>query len=332
MLRFIETGDLLVSLPPSGRIVLLERDVDADGRPDRRHDLLTGLSRPHGIDIYDGWLYVAETGTVGRIRFNANARSVSGTLARIGEFPGGGQHWTRTLRFGPDGWMYVSIGSSCNVCREADPRRAALLRFRPDGTEGQVYATGLRNTVGFDWRAGMNELYGTDNGRDFLGDKVPPCELNRIDSGKFYGWPYAYGDKVPDPDFGAGNEDKVLRSVAPVHNFAAHTAPLGISFIRGRGLPAAYHGAALVALHGSWNRTEKVGYEVVSLHFESGEKIAERKFVTGFELDEDVIGRPVDVAEGPDGAIYISDDFSGSIYRVAYRGMATFPRFPERRR
>ncbi len=319
LLRFTETGDLLVSLTHTGRIVLLEHDVDADGRPDGSHDLLTGLKWPHGIDLYSGWLYVAETHRVGRIRFDVKKRRVSGTLEHVLELPAGGRHAMRTVRFGPDGWLYVSVGSSCNACEERDPRRAALLRARPDGTEAHLYASGLRNTVGFDWRPGANELYGTDNGRDFLGDDAPPCELNRIELGQFYGWPYANGGRIPDPDFGKDHEDKVRASAAPVHTFGAHTSPLGISFISGKGLPKDYQGAALVALHGSWNRTEKVGYEVVSLHFDEKEEIMERKFATGFELDEDVIGRPVDVAEGPDGAIYISDDFTGSVYRVIYR-------------
>ncbi len=325
MLRFTATGDLLVSLPLEGRIVLLEPDADANGRPDGRHDLLSGLDRPHGIDIHHGWLYVAETNAIGRIRFDANARRVDGPLERLVALPGGGQHRTRTLRFGPDGWMYVSVGSSCNACVEQNPLRATMIRFRPDGSEQQIYATGLRNTVGFDWRPNRNELYGADNGRDFLGDDFPPCELNRIEHGKFYGWPYANGDKVPDPDFGKGKEYEIQRSVSPAHHFGAHTAPLGMSFIRGRDLPAAYRDAALVALHGSWNRTERVGYEIVSLHFNDTEgksEITERRFATGFEQDEDVIARPVDVAEGPDGAIYISDDFSGSIYRVSYRKSA----------
>lgn len=321
MLRFTETGDLLVSLPRAGRIVLLERDADGSGRPDGRRDLLNGLKRPHGIDLHDGWLYVAETTAVGRIRFDATKKTTFGEFERIvTTLPGGGGHRTRTLRFGPDGWMYVSVGSSCNACEEANPRRAAMLRFRPDGSEGEIYATGLRNSVGFDWHPGTAQLYGTDNGRDFLGDDLPPCELNRIERGKFYGWPYAHGHQVPDPDFGEDNEEKVRDSVPPAHNFSAHTSPLGIAFLNGTGLPETYRSAALVALHGSWNRTEKSGYEVVSLHFDRSGKITERKFATGFEVDEDVIGRPVDVAEGPDQAIYISDDFTGSIYRVVYAG------------
>lgn len=319
MLRFTEHGDLLVSLPDSGRIMLLHRDTDGDAHPDARQDLLTGLNRPHGMDLHDGWLYVAETDAIGRIRFDSQGRRVTGMYERIASLPGEGGHWSRTLRFGPDGRMYVTAGSSCNVCQETDRRRAAMLRFNPDGGESEIYATGLRNTVGFDWRPGTDRLYGVDNGRDWLGDDFPPCELNLIEQGRFYGWPYANGNRMPDPDYGAGHRDEIRNSIAPVHAFGAHTAPLGITFLRGSHWPSEYRNAALVALHGSWNRTRKQGYEVVSLHFQPDGTISERPFVTGFEKDEEVIGRPVDVAEGPDGAIYLSDDYTGSIYKLAYR-------------
>ncbi|MDF9392902.1 MULTISPECIES: PQQ-dependent sugar dehydrogenase [Methylococcus] len=319
MLRFTGTGDLLVSQPNAGAIVLLEKDADGDGHPDGRRQLLTDLSRPHGLDLRNGWLYVAETYGVVRVRYDATQRQTSGAPETVvSGIPGGGNHWSRTLKFGPDGGMYVSVGSSCNVCIEDDPLRATLLRFEPDGTKRQIYATGLRNTVGFDWHPGTRELYGTDNGRDLLGDDFPPCELNRIEKGGFYGWPYANGNRVPDPDYGRGHEADIQRSLPPVYEFRAHVAPLGMVFLKGAGLPQDYRGAALVALHGSWNRSKKQGYEVVSLHFGADGRIAERPFMSGFNIDEDVIGRPVDVAEGPDGAIYVSDDYAGAIYRVRY--------------
>lgn len=318
-LRFTETGDLLVSQPRSGRVLLLLRDADGDGRADGRQVLLEGLHRPHGLDIHEGWLYVGETDAVVRVRFDAEGRHTSGDLERVVTgLPTGGSHWTRTVRLGDDGWMYVSVGSSCNVCLEEDERRAALLRFRPDGSEPEVYATGLRNAVGFDWRPVTGELFATDNGRDLLGDDFPPCELNRVVRRGFYGWPLANGDRIPDPDHGAGHEQEIRDSIPPTHGFRAHTAPLGISFVRGEGLPSVYRGAALVALHGSWNRSEKDGYEVVSLHWLPDGSVEERDFLWGFLEDGDVIGRPVDVAEGPDGAIYVSDDYAGSIYRVAW--------------
>jgi glucose/arabinose dehydrogenase/mono/diheme cytochrome c family protein len=318
-LRITPSGDLLVSQPRLGRITLLGADADGDGAPDARLALLEGLNRPHGLDLYDGWLYVGEADAIVRVRFDPVTRHVSGPIERVvTDLPTGGNHWTRTVRFGPDGWMYVSIGSSCNACEEEDERRATLMRFRPDGSAGEIYASGLRNTVGFDWDPRTGILYGTDNGRDLLGDDTPPCELNRIERGGDYGWPVAYGDKVPDPELGKGHSERISTSRPTAHAFAAHTAPLGITFLRAETWPAPYRGAALVSLHGSWNRTRKQGYEVVSLHFGERGSIAERKFVHGFELNGDVIGRPVDVAEGPDGAVYVSDDYTGSIYRVAY--------------
>jgi glucose/arabinose dehydrogenase len=319
-LKITSAGDLLVSLPSSGRVMLLERDGDGDGQADGRRELLTGLNRPHGMDIYDGWLYVAETSAIGRVRFNAEQRRITGEIERVVTgLPGGGNHWVRSVRFGPDGWMYVSVGSSCNVCEEGDKRRAALLRFRPDGSGAEIYASGLRNTTAYAWQPGSGALFGGDIGRDFLGDDLPPEELNLIERGKFYGWPYANGERVADPDFGARNPARVLDSVGPRHTFPAHSTPLGLIFLRGERLPADYRGAALVALHGSWNRSKKIGYEVVSLHFTAG-GIAERKFLTGFLRDENVVGRPVDLAEGPDGAIYLSDDYAGSIYRITHGG------------
>jgi glucose/arabinose dehydrogenase len=323
-LRFTPGGDLLVSQPRGGRVVLLEADHDGDGRSDGRRDVVTGLNRPHGMDLRDGWLYVAEADAVGRIRFDGRTGRTTGAFDRVVTgLPGGGNHWTRTLRFGPDGWMYVSIGSSCNVCRESDPRRASIMRFHPDGTGGEIYATGLRNAVGFDWRPEDGELYATDNGRDLLGDDFPPCELDHVVQGGFYGWPVANGNRVPDPDFGKGAEARIAASIPPVHGFRAHNAPLGITFLRGQDLPEDYRGAALVALHGSWNRTRKDGYEVVSLHWRADGAIEERDFLTGFldRSDDEVVGRPVDVAEGPDGAVYVSDDYAGAVYRVS-RGRA----------
>jgi hypothetical protein len=214
--------------------------------------------------------------------------------------------------------MYVSIGSSCNVCIEKDRRRAAIVRYRTDGSGEEIYASGLRNSVGFDWQPGTGDLYATDNGRDMLGDNFPPCELNRIVQGGFYGFPFANGDRVPDPDLGKGHEAEIARSILPVHGFRAHNAPLGITFVRNPKAPPELTGTALVALHGSWNRTKKDGYKVVSLRWGEGGAIVERDFLWGFEKDENVIGRPVDVAEGPDGAFYVSDDYAGAIYRVTY--------------
>ena len=320
MLEVTDSGDVLVSLPASGRVVLLQRDDADNGKSDGQIDLVSNLDRPHGLDIHEGWLFIAEADALGRIKFDSNNRTTAGDYERIvTELPRGGNHWSRSVRIGPDGLIYVSVGSSCNVCIENDPRRAAILRFNLDGSGAEIFASGLRNTVGFDWRPDTGLLYGVDNGRDLLGDDFPPCELNIIERNGFYGWPYANGDRVPDPDLGDGRTAEIRGSIAPVHGFAAHTAPLGMTFLRNSGLPENYRQTLLVALHGSWNRSERQGYEVLSLHFRKDGGIVERKFASGFEIDEDVIGRPVDVAQGINGEIFISDDYTGMVYRVVYR-------------
>lgn len=195
-----------------------------------------------------------------------------------------------------------------------------MLRFRPDGSGEETFATGLRNSAGFDWHPESGALYATENGRDLLGDDFPPCELNKLVRGGFYGFPVANGNRRPDPDLGEGEGKRIEASIPPAHSFAAHNAPLGMTFVRGRGVPESYRGAALVALHGSWNRTKKDGYKVVSLHWGSDGSIEERDFVTGWLVDDNVIGRPADVTEGPDGAFYIADDYAGVIWRVAHTG------------
>ena len=318
MLRFTAAGDLLASSPTNGQVVLLKRDANGDGRADGQQVLLDKLHSPTGLALHDGWLYVAETDGVLRVRFDATERAISGVPEHIiRDLPSGG-HWTKTVGIGPDGWLYLTMGSSCNVCIEHDPRRAAMTRYHLDGSGEERYATGLRNSVGFDWQPGTGALYATDNGRDLLGDDFPPCELNRIVAGGFYGWPYANGDRVPDPDVGQGKADLIATSIPPAHGFTAHVAPLGMTFYTGSAFPERYRGAIFVAQHGSWNRSTKSGYKVVALLFQPDGSLREEDFASGFEINEEVFGRPVDVAVGPDGGLYVSDDFTGSIYRISY--------------
>lgn len=334
MMRFTRSGDLLVSAPRQGKVFLLERDRNQDGRPDAVRVLLEGLNQPHGLAVMKEWIYVAEADTIFRVPFDDTNGKITGPIDRIIRgLPDGGNHWTRTIGIGPDNYLYLSVGSSCNVCVEEDPRRAAINRFDLDGENGRVYATGLRNAVGFAWNPRTFDLYATDNGRDLLGDDFPPCELDLVVDGADYGWPYANGDRVPDPDYGSA-QDKVSASRPPAHAFAAHTAPLGIAFYTGRSFPERYQDAALVALHGSWNRSTMSGYKVVALMFGANGTITEEDFAVGFEKDDEVAGRPVDVAIGPDGAAYVSDDFTGAIYRIAYgapitRGAAPSPNVGE---
>jgi glucose/arabinose dehydrogenase/cytochrome c551/c552 len=318
MMLALPNGDLLVSTPASGQVHVLAADKDGDGKADRTWSLIEGLSRPHGLALHEGYLYIAEDNAIGRAPigsgdgdFGPYERIVTGLTSK-------GNHWSKTIDIGPDGKLYMSSGSTCNVCEEEDPRRAAMMRFDSDGKNGEILATGLRNSVGFDW-APDGTLYATENSRDLLGDDFPPEEFNKIEKGKFYGWPYVNGFGVLDPDFGPGNEGKMDETTFPAHGFKPHNAPLGMTFVTGDTLPADYQDTALVALHGSWNRSQKDGYKVVSLHFD-GETIQERDFMTGFLTNGKVIGRPVDVEQDASGALYVSDDYTGTIYKLVYGG------------
>ena len=229
VLRVTDGNHVLVASPGTGRVLILYSDEDDDGRSDGNDVVLEGLNGPNGIDLFNGFLYVAEEDRVGRIGFDG--RQTSGTYeVLVKDLPGGGNHWKKTLRIGPDGLMYVAVGSSCNVCEEKDRRRGTLLQYQPDGSDETVFATGLRNSAGFDWSPSDGQLYATDNGRDLLGDEFPPCELNLVVDGGFYGWPYANGARIPDPDLGNDKQALIANSIPPVFDFPAHNAPLGIVF------------------------------------------------------------------------------------------------------
>lgn len=313
------TGDLILSQPRGGFVVLLLADRDGDGRSDGRRNLFEGLDRPNGVDLHDGWLYIAEGTTVSRVRFDAENGATQGALEPlISGLTADGNHWRKTARVGPDGKLYLGQGSTCNVCLEKDPRRATMMRFDLDGTNGKIIATGVRNPYGFDWAPWDSSLYATENSRDLLGDDLPADELNRIVDGGFYGWPFVHGRQVVDPQYGEGNAARIAEAIAPAHEFRAHNAPLGIRFLKHPERSEEFRRAALVALHGSWNRSEPDGYKVVSLHWSEDGVIEERPFLDGFRGEAGLIGRPVDVAEGSDGSIYVSDDYAGVVYRVRY--------------
>lgn len=321
VLRFTAYGDLLASVPRRGQVILIPRI--SSGQAGDYRVLLEDLNRPHGLELHNGWLYIGETDAVARIRLDAESGTVSGELERVlTGLPAGGNHWTRTLRLGPDGWLYLQVGSSCNVCLEEDERRASMMRVRPDGSGAEIYASGLRNTVGWDWQPGSGAMYGVDNGRDMLGDDFPPGEVNLISPGNFYGWPFYNGANRPDPDLGDHPALSEKTPVAPVYELDAHSAPLSLHFLRPP-FPPGLEEAALVSLHGSWNRSKKSGYKLVSLHWDEDGEWTEKPFLTGFEKDEEVSGRPVDIVRGPDGAIYVSDDYSRAVYRISWAEAAT---------
>jgi glucose/arabinose dehydrogenase len=307
-----EQGYLLITQPRSGTVLALHPDTDGDGVSDGRHVVIDGLNRPHGVDVHEGWLYIGESDAIGRVRLTAQAE-LAGDYERLLSGLGDEGHWTKTVRIGPDGWLYFNSGSSCNVCLEEDSMRATMQRMQTDGKQLETVAGGLRNTVGFDWAPWDQALYGTDNGRDLLGDDYPPCELNLIENGAFYGWPYRNAANDGDPDFGEQMPQN-LQPLAPVYEFAAHNAPLGMRFLRHQ---AGAERSALVALHGSWNRSEADGYKVLRLRWDERGDISGQDFLAGFIQADGILGRPVDIVESRQGEVFVSDDYTGVVYRVS---------------
>jgi glucose/arabinose dehydrogenase len=309
LMAFDEQGVLHVTLTRAGVVAALP-DQDGDGVADRLVTVRSGLDRPHGLAFRDGWLYIAETGRVVRLRGEQGGLERPTQETVVADLPAGGGHYTRTLGFGPDGGLYVSVGSSCNACQEADARRAAILRFEPDGTGGRIYARGLRNAVGFTWQPGTGALFATNNGRDLLGDDLPPETLNVVHDGDDFGWPRCHAGRLVDPDFGGpGACDGVA---APRAEMQAHAAPLGLTFY-----PDA--SSVLVALHGSWNRSVPVPPHLVHVMLEPDGGATVEPFATGWQLgggEGSRWGRTVDVAVGPDGSLYVSDDGAGAVYRL----------------
>jgi glucose/arabinose dehydrogenase len=315
-----QRGTLLVSVPRAGRVIALPDD-NRDGRADGIVPVVEGLELPHGLAFLDGQLHVAETGRVVRFDYDPATRRVRGSsTVVVPNLPARGNHWTRTLTIGPDGRLYVSVGSSCNSCEERDNRRAAIYRSDADGRGGVPFATGLRNAVGIAFRPGTSELWATVNGRDWLGDDRPAEYITRVEEGGFYGWPYCHwttAGLVPDPDLGGGNHCKAVRH--PSLLYQAHTAPLGLAFYTGSQFPAEYRGDLLVALHGSWNRSVPAGYKVIRVRL-GGATPAAEDFATGWLVGGRYWGRPVDLTVAPDGALFVSDDNLGAVYRITYRG------------
>lgn len=315
LMAWSPSGDLMVSIPQRGQVVLLP-DRDRDGRADRAVVFAADLDRPHGLAWRDGWLYVAETGRIVRLRDGDGDGRADRQEVMVAELPAGGGHWTRTVTFGPDGKMYVSVGSSCDVCEEADPRRAAILQFNEDGSGGRIFARGIRNAVGLTWHPASGRLWATNNGRDWLGDDLPPETVIVVADGAHFGWPYCHAGDLPDPDF--PREGFCARSTPPAVKMQAHSAPLGLAFYTGTRFPPEYRGNLFVAFHGSWNRSVPTGYKVVRIPFTGDKPGPVLDFATGWLQGRSAWGRPVDVLVGAEGALFVSDDGGGRIYRITY--------------
>lgn len=311
-MAFSPDGVLFTTVIGDGKVIALP-DKDKNGKSDKIITFVEGLRNPHGIDFYDGYIYIGETHQVVRFKYNGMNSGADKKEIIVPNLPTGG-HSTRTVRFGPDGKMYVSIGSSCNVCVEKDERRAAIMQYNADGSGGRIFAKGLRNSVGITWHPDTKELWATDNGRDWLGNDLPPEEINIVKNGDHYGWPYCYGDGVIDPDY--GKSDFCKTTTSPAFKMQAHSAPLGLTFYTGKLFPKEFLGDLFVAFHGSWNRTEPTGYKVVRIKMKDGKPEKIEDFATGWLQGQRATGRPVDIIVGPDGSLYVSDDRGGMIYRI----------------
>lgn len=281
--------------------------------------LLSGLYVPHSVFYRGGYLYVAQDDRVSRWRYSAASVSLTGGQRIVSGIPAGGRHLTRTLTFGPDGSIYVSVGSSCNECVDAADR-AVIMRYRPDGSGGQVYARGLRNAVGLAWQPGTGRLWAVDNGQDLLGDNLPPDELDLIRQGGDYGWPYCYGNGQRDTSVPAP-AGYCAHTINPAVGLQAHSAPLGLTFYAGTQLPARYRGGVFVAYHGSASRSQPTGYKVVYIPISGTHAGTPQDVVTGWLTGGGAAwGRPVGLLVAADGSLLISDDQAGVIYRLSRAG------------
>jgi len=313
-------GTLLVSEPSRGRVLALP-DKANKGKADGIQTVVEGLDQPHGLAFKDGALYVAEGGRVQRFHYDPATMKATQPTVAVRYLPAGGNHWTRTVVFGPDGHLYVSVGSSCNVCRESDKRRAAVLRYNADGSGETLFATGLRNAVGLAFNPTTGVLWATVNERDWRGDDLPNDMVTEVKEGAFYGWPDclpAHGKPIPDDRFQKGTHCENV--TPPTIGIQAHSAPIGLTFYTGTQFPEEYRGNLFVVYRGSWNRTLPTGYKVVRIPFKDGKPSGNvQDFATGWLEGTSAWGRPVDVVMGRDGALFVSDQGSGQIFRITYR-------------
>jgi glucose/arabinose dehydrogenase len=315
-------GDLFAADATANTITLL-RDTNNDGKVDERKVVASGLNRPYGMAISNGYFYVGNTDSVVRWKWAPGEMTLAGMPEKIATLPGGGNHWTRTLAFSEDGSkLYVTIGSESNV--DVEQGRALIREMNPDGTASRVFASGLRNPVGLAIRPGTNEVWAGVHERDMLGDNLVPDYVTRVQDGGFYGWPYAYIGPNEDPRRKGEQPELVKKAIVPDVLLQSHSAPLGLAFYTGTQFPAEYRTDAFLALHGSWNRKMRTGYKIVRIVVRDGKPTGEYEdFIVGWSLGENqskVWGRPVAIVVRKDGSMLVTDDAHNVIWRVTYKG------------
>ena len=310
-----DRGTLFVSTRKAREVYAVVENEDGSTRT---IELLSGMRWPNGIAIHDGDLYVAEIDRVYRFR-NVEDHLESmpeGELLEV-DLPSDRSHGWRYIGFGPDDKLYIAIGAPCNVCDK--PGYARIIRVNPDGSGQETYATGVRNSVGLTWHPETGDLWFTDNGRDMMGDDIPPCELNHAPrQGLHFGYPYCHGGDIADPEY--GKQGACENYTPPARKLGPHVAPLGLTFYTGEMFPPEYRGQIFIAEHGSWNRSRKIGYRVTLVRLEGDRAVSYEPFADGWLQNEQYSGRPVDVIVKEDGSLLVSDDYAGKIYRITYTG------------
>lgn len=313
------SGVLYVGTRGAGNVYAITGVLDPDEPPEVM-TIASGLDVPNGVAWRNGSLYVAERSRI--LRFDSiDTRLEAPPAPEVlrDDLPQDSLHGWRFIGFGPDGMLYVSVGAPCNICEPENPIHGSITRLDPASGDLEIFARGIRNSVGFDWHPTTRELWFTDNGADLLGDDRPPDELNRAaEPGLHFGYPYCHGGDFPDPDF--GDRRSCEESVSPAVRLGPHVAALGMRFYTGELFPSDFLGRIFIAEHGSWNRTDPIGYRVSLVRLDEGGAEEYSTFAEGWLQGEEAWGRPVDVEIASDGSLLVSDDLSGAIYRILYSG------------
>lgn len=319
-----------MTLSPSGILYVGNRsedkvyavvDENKDGKADKLYVVAKGLNTPNGVAFKNGNLYIATISQILKLEnIEARLSNPPAPVTVYDQFPKDTHHGWKFIAFGPDGKLYVPVGAPCNICEKENPVYSTITRLNEDGTGMEIFAKGIRNSVGFAWHPGTGNLWFTENGRDMMGDNIPGDELNTApNAGMHFGFPYCHQGNTPDPEYGKGKNCSDY--TAPVQILDAHVAALGMRFYTGKVFPAVYSNQVFIAEHGSWNRSEPIGYRISLIKLDSaGRSSGRTDFATGWlQPDGKVLGRPVDVEILPDGSMLLSDDYSGAVYRISYK-------------